>query len=147
MAVQDTEGIEREVYGVGMKLIFALIITAALIPAIYGQSKTVDTPINTVYGTGGKSARINGFVKGRIVDQFGATLPGTPIVFVDRNGMTFRTKTDESGSYRMGLPYGNYTARVKGNGFKNKKIKNLKIPESGEVSLDISVYLVPTPII
>ena len=71
----------------------------------------------------------NGTLTGQILDQSGATIPGTSVALKDENGAVIaQTVTDSNGRYIFsGLATGNYRAEIQKGGFQKTLVSNLNI--------------------
>lgn len=72
-------------------------------------------------------------LSGTVYDQVKARVAATEISIKESNGENYKTKTNDSGEYRINLPFGNYTVEFVQIGFKILRVTNLKVASSVKI--------------
>lgn len=84
-----------------------------------------------------------GSLKGVVVDQMGASIPGAKVLIT--NGFARRElKTDETGAFSVEIPSGSYQVLIESPGFRVAKLSRVRI--QSDSSKEIRVVLRVRPV-
>jgi hypothetical protein len=95
-----------------------LLVIFTVAPELTAQSKT-------------------GTIRGTVRDEQRVLFPGVQVTLINvETKATYRTRTNESGEYKLDVPVGVYEVRAELSGFNALKVSNVRVNENESTKMD-----------